>query len=80
MDDGDAPHIVTWDFKMGQSHSPPSTPRIDERKYASPSILHPVVPVVDTISAVSPLNGTVQSATWTFCSAPLRPNLYATVL
>lgn len=38
MDDGDAPHIVTWDFKMGQSHSPPSTPRIDERKYVG--LLH----------------------------------------
>lgn len=34
MDDGDAPHIVTWDFKIGQSHSPPSTPRLDERNAA----------------------------------------------
>jgi acetyl-CoA carboxylase/biotin carboxylase 1 len=31
-DDGDAPHIVTWRFKLGQSNSPPSTPRIDDRK------------------------------------------------
>lgn len=32
MDDGDAPNVVTWRFKLGQSNSPPSTPRIDDRK------------------------------------------------
>lgn len=32
MDDGEAPHIVTWHFKIGQSNSPPSTPQMDERK------------------------------------------------
>ncbi|KAG8834254.1 acetyl-coenzyme-A carboxylase, partial [Serendipita sp. 399] len=31
MDDGDAPHVVTWRFKLGQSSSPPSTPRISEQ-------------------------------------------------
>ncbi|KAG8788142.1 acetyl-coenzyme-A carboxylase [Serendipita sp. 397] len=31
MDDGDAPHVVTWRFKLGQSSSPPSTPRINEQ-------------------------------------------------
>ncbi|KAF8892047.1 acetyl CoA carboxylase [Infundibulicybe gibba] len=28
LDDGDSPSIVTWRFNLGQSHSPPSTPRI----------------------------------------------------
>lgn len=28
LDDGDVPSIVTWRFNLGQSHSPPSTPRI----------------------------------------------------
>lgn len=32
LDDGDAPHVVTWRFRIGQSNSPPSTPRIDDRK------------------------------------------------
>jgi acetyl-CoA carboxylase/biotin carboxylase 1 len=27
-DDGEVPNIVTWRFNLGQSHSPPSTPRI----------------------------------------------------
>ncbi|THH28004.1 hypothetical protein EUX98_g6181 [Antrodiella citrinella] len=44
MDDGDSPHIVTWRFNLGQSHSPPSTPtlgRMDEspRRQASVSDL-----------------------------------------
>ncbi|KAF8075011.1 cytosolic acc1, acetyl-CoA carboxylase [Lyophyllum atratum] len=28
LDDGEVPNIVTWRFNLGQSHSPPSTPRI----------------------------------------------------
>ncbi|KAJ3936873.1 MAG: acetyl-CoA carboxylase [Lentinula lateritia] len=28
LDDGDSPSIITWRFNLGQSHSPPSTPRI----------------------------------------------------
>jgi len=32
LEDGDAPHIVTWRFKLGQSNSPPSTPRLDEHE------------------------------------------------
>ncbi|KAF7370658.1 hypothetical protein MSAN_00698800 [Mycena sanguinolenta] len=28
MDDGEAPSVVTWRFSLGQSHSPPSTPRL----------------------------------------------------
>ncbi|KAH9992745.1 acetyl CoA carboxylase [Russula compacta] len=28
-DDGEAPTIVTWRFNLGQSHSPPQTPRLD---------------------------------------------------
>ncbi|KAL0953702.1 hypothetical protein HGRIS_004895 [Hohenbuehelia grisea] len=28
LDDGENPSIVTWRFNLGQSHSPPSTPRI----------------------------------------------------
>jgi acetyl-CoA carboxylase/biotin carboxylase 1 len=32
MDDGDAPHVVTWRFKLGQSNSPPSTPRVDDQQ------------------------------------------------
>ena len=28
MDDGEAPSIVTWRFNLGQSGSPPSTPRL----------------------------------------------------
>ena len=28
MDDGDAPHIVTWRFNLPQSHSPPTTPSL----------------------------------------------------
>ncbi|RDB23409.1 Acetyl-CoA carboxylase [Hypsizygus marmoreus] len=28
LDGGDIPNIVTWRFNLGQSHSPPSTPRI----------------------------------------------------
>lgn len=28
LDDGDAPHVVTWRFNLGQSHSPPATPQI----------------------------------------------------
>jgi hypothetical protein len=33
MDDGDAPNIVTWRFKIGQSASPPSTPQFDRPTY-----------------------------------------------
>ncbi|KAI0306019.1 acetyl-CoA carboxylase [Multifurca ochricompacta] len=29
-DDGEAPSIVTWRFNLGQSHSPPQTPRLDK--------------------------------------------------
>ncbi|KAF8500519.1 acetyl CoA carboxylase [Gautieria morchelliformis] len=29
MDDGDAPNVLTWRFKLGQSASPPSTPQFD---------------------------------------------------
>ena len=32
MDDGDAPNVITWRFNLGQSNSPPSTPRL-ERGY-----------------------------------------------
>ena len=28
MDDGDSPNVLTWRFNLGQSHSPPSTPRL----------------------------------------------------
>ena len=28
MDDGDAPTVITWRFNLGQSNSPPSTPRL----------------------------------------------------
>lgn len=28
LDDGEVPNIVTWRFNLGQSHSPPATPRI----------------------------------------------------
>lgn len=28
IDDGEVPNIVTWRFNLGQSHSPPATPRI----------------------------------------------------
>ncbi|PCH36265.1 acetyl CoA carboxylase [Wolfiporia cocos MD-104 SS10] len=28
LDDGDAPHIVTWRFNLPQSHSPPTTPSL----------------------------------------------------
>ncbi|KII85890.1 hypothetical protein PLICRDRAFT_44314 [Plicaturopsis crispa FD-325 SS-3] len=28
LDDGEVPNVVTWRFNLGQSHSPPSTPRI----------------------------------------------------
>ena len=28
MDDGDAPNVITWRFNLGQSNSPPSTPRL----------------------------------------------------
>ena len=28
LDDGEVPTAVTWRFNLGQSHSPPSTPRI----------------------------------------------------
>jgi hypothetical protein len=27
FDDGEVPSVVTWRFNLGQSHSPPSTPR-----------------------------------------------------
>ncbi|TCD69094.1 acetyl-coenzyme-A carboxylase [Steccherinum ochraceum] len=27
-DDGDSPHVLTWRFNLGQSHSPPSTPTL----------------------------------------------------
>ncbi|KAH7335147.1 acetyl CoA carboxylase [Rhizoctonia solani] len=30
LDDGDAPNIVSWRFKLGQSSSPPSTPRLND--------------------------------------------------
>ncbi|KAI9509668.1 acetyl CoA carboxylase [Russula earlei] len=29
-DDGEVPSIVTWRFNLGQSHSPPQTPRLDK--------------------------------------------------
>ena len=28
LDDGDAPHAVTWRFKLGQSYAPPTTPTL----------------------------------------------------
>ena len=28
VDDGEVPSVVTWRFNLGQSHSPPSTPRL----------------------------------------------------
>ncbi|KAJ7876806.1 acetyl-CoA carboxylase [Mycena leptocephala] len=28
LDDGEVPSVVTWRFSLGQSHSPPSTPRL----------------------------------------------------
>jgi hypothetical protein len=34
-DDGEAPGIVTWRFNLGQSHSPPQTPRLDKLGYVS---------------------------------------------
>ena len=27
LDDGEVPPVVTWRFNLGQSHSPPDTPR-----------------------------------------------------
>ncbi len=30
LDDGEAPSAVTWRFNLGQSHSPPDTPRISK--------------------------------------------------
>lgn len=30
MDDGEAPNVLLWRFNLGQSHSPPSTPRISQ--------------------------------------------------
>ncbi|KAI0358341.1 acetyl CoA carboxylase [Trametes cingulata] len=43
MDDGDAPNVLTWRFNLGQSHSPPSTPRLQRddapRRQASVSDL-----------------------------------------
>ncbi|KAI0272407.1 acetyl CoA carboxylase [Gloeopeniophorella convolvens] len=40
-DDGEAPTIVLWRFNLGQSHSPPQTPRLDRfgelpRRHGSP--------------------------------------------
>ncbi|KAJ7115896.1 acetyl-CoA carboxylase [Mycena epipterygia] len=29
LDDGEIPSVVTWRFNLGQSHSPPSTPRLE---------------------------------------------------
>ena len=29
LDDGEVPNVVTWRFNLGQSHSPPVTPRIE---------------------------------------------------
>ncbi|KAJ7449654.1 acetyl-CoA carboxylase [Mycena latifolia] len=29
LDDGEVPSVVTWRFNLGQSHSPPSTPRLE---------------------------------------------------
>jgi hypothetical protein len=28
LDDGEVPPVVTWRFNLGQSHSPPDTPRL----------------------------------------------------
>ncbi|KAJ3915986.1 acetyl-CoA carboxylase [Lentinula edodes] len=39
LDDGDSPSIVTWRFNLGQSHSPPPTPRISLSGSASVSDL-----------------------------------------
>ena len=38
-DDGEAPSIVTWRFNLGQSHSPPQTPRLDKSGYVHYLIL-----------------------------------------
>ncbi|KAJ7672696.1 acetyl-CoA carboxylase [Mycena rosella] len=29
LDDGEVPNVVNWRFNLGQSHSPPSTPRLE---------------------------------------------------
>jgi acetyl-CoA carboxylase / biotin carboxylase 1 len=34
-DDGEASSIVTWRFNLGQSRSPPQTPRLDRLGYVS---------------------------------------------
>ena len=34
-DDGEASSIVTWRFNLGQSRSPPQTPRLDKLRYIS---------------------------------------------
>lgn len=34
LDDGDAPHIVTWRFNLPQSHSPPATPSLSSNNAA----------------------------------------------
>ncbi|KAH9933498.1 acetyl CoA carboxylase [Fomitopsis serialis] len=41
MDDGDAPHIVTWRFNLPHTHSPPTTPSLSNpaRRQASVSDL-----------------------------------------
>ncbi|KAI6042033.1 acetyl-CoA carboxylase [Pisolithus marmoratus] len=42
LDDGDVPTVVTWQFNLGRSHSPPATPRVnapDPRRQGSVSDL-----------------------------------------
>jgi len=42
-DDGEAPSIVTWRFNLGQSHSPPQTPRLDKLGCVSDQYSSPLV-------------------------------------
>lgn len=35
LDDGEVPPVVTWRFNLGQSHSPPDTPRFGTGYVAS---------------------------------------------
>ncbi|KAH8116533.1 acetyl CoA carboxylase [Phellopilus nigrolimitatus] len=38
LDDGDAPHAVTWRFKLGQSYAPPTTPTLSRSNQRQGSV------------------------------------------
>ena len=89
LEDGDNPNVLTWRFNIGQSHSPPSTPRLTQsRRTASVSDLsylvnrHQSQPVRTGAIASFPnlLPSSAGSSTLPRCCPPSTPKSTASAM